>query len=504
MIYESTRDNSKRVYSADAILQGISDDGGLFVPSSIPHIGEDCLLEMIKLNYRERAKELLALFLTDYTEEEIARCVDMAYALQNFSSENIAPVVDLSDDISILELWHGPTCAFKDMALQLLPHLMSTAMDKKSVKEEIVILVATSGDTGKAALEGFKNVDGTHIVVFYPQDGVSLIQELQMTTQEGKNVHVLGIEGNFDDAQTGVKDIFTDIKFNKAMQKSGYKLSSANSINWGRLVPQVIYYVSAYLDMVEAKTLSLGEPFDVVVPTGNFGNILAAYYAKQMGIPIDMLICASNQNNILTDFISTGVYNSNRKFYKTISPSMDILISSNLERLLYEITDRDDTSLLKLMTQLKTQGSYELTAGQLSRLKESFWGGYADDGQTLETIKEIYDNFDYVLDPHTAVAMKVLYDYRAMTKKHQKTLVVSTASPYKFIEDVLIGISGKDLIADKDEFEMLELLSSISDTYIPHSLKELQKKKVLHMKNVSTEDMKRELIQIFDLGGVQQ
>lgn len=499
MKYESTRDSSKRVCSADIILQGISVDGGLFVPSSIPKLNFNCLSSMLNLDYRERAKKLLALFLTDYTDEELSNCVDRAYSSENFSSEAIAPVKSLSDDMHILELWHGPTCAFKDMALQLLPHLMSRAITKRGIEEDVVILVATSGDTGKAALEGFKDVDGTYIVVFYPKSGVSLIQELQMTTQEGENVHVLGIEGNFDDAQTGVKDIFSDLEFNDEMIESGYSLSSANSINWGRLVPQLIYYVSAYLDMVEGGTLEWDESFDVVVPTGNFGNILAAYYAKTMGIPIDKLICASNNNNILTDFIRTGIYDSNREFHKTISPSMDILISSNLERLLYEILDRDSAELNELMNQLKSKGRYELTGDQLSRLNENFWGGYADDTETLQVIKDVYDEFDYILDPHTAVAVKVLNDYRKLTGRNKKTLVASTASPYKFIEDVLIGIGGQSLVKDMNEFEMLQVLSSLSRTEIPKPLEGLETKQILHETSLQKQDMKDELEHIFSL-----
>lgn len=503
MVYESTRDNTKKLNSADIILQGISDDGGLFVPSAIPEIDSNFLLDMVNLDYRERAKRILALFLTDYTEEEISRCVDSAYDPQKFSSDSIAPVIQLTHDISILELWHGPTCAFKDMALQLLPHLMRTAMDKKGIEEDVVILVATSGDTGKAALEGFKDVEGTHIVVFYPLSGVSRIQELQMTTQEGSNVYVLGVAGNFDDAQTGVKRIFTHREFNADMKKAGYRLSSANSINWGRLVPQIIYYVSAYIDMIDAQALSNDETFDVVVPTGNFGNILAAYYAKQMGIPIDRLICASNRNNILTDFISSGIYDSNRKFYKTISPSMDILISSNLERLLYEILERNDGAVSYLMDELKTKGKYELTYEQHKKLKEQFWGGYADDRDTLNTIKSIYHQFNYVLDPHTAVGMKVLCDYREAVGGHKKALLVSTASPYKFIEDVLIGIGGEELVRNRDEFEMLEILASMSNTPIPESLRQLKNKEVVHTQAYAKENMEEAVAQIFNIGGVE-
>jgi len=464
----------------------------------------DFILSMMNLDYRERAKKLLAFFLTDYTEEEIGICVDRAYGSQKFSSDAIAPVISLTHDIGILELWHGPTCAFKDMALQLLPHLMRTAMDKKGIGEDVVILVATSGDTGKAALEGFKDVEGTHIVVFYPESGVSPIQELQMTTQEGSNVHVLGVMGNFDDAQTGVKRIFTHREFNMDMNKAGYRLSSANSINWGRLVPQIIYYVSAYIDMIEAKQLVMGESFDVVVPTGNFGNILAAYYAKQMGVPIDRLICASNRNNILTDFISTGIYDSNREFYKTISPSMDILISSNLERLLYEILERDDGELSHLMEELNESNRYKLTHQQHEKLREDFWGGYADDLETLNTIKSIYAQFNYVLDPHTAVGMKVLYDYRNAVDEYKKALVVSTASPYKFIEDVLMGIGGEELIRDRDEFEMLAKLASMSNTPIPNSLEQLKHKQILHTRTCSKEDMEETVAQIFNIGGVEE
>mgnify|MGYP001100416015 CR=1 FL=1 len=502
MIYESTRGISEQTHSADIILQGIADDGGLFVPKSLPKLDRHDLEDMLDMDYSQRAKKILALFLTDYAAEEIELCVARAYDSNKFSSRHVAPIYSLSDNIKLLELWHGPTCAFKDMALQILPHLMSMAIQKKAIKEDIVILVATSGDTGKAALEGFKDVKGTHILVFYPKEGVSLIQERQMNTQEGENVYVVGIEGNFDDAQAGVKAIFADADFNRIMKNSGYRLSSANSINWGRLVPQLIYYISSYLDMIEHGDLNWEESFDVVVPTGNFGNILAAYYTKKMGIPIDRLICASNRNNILTDFISTGTYDSNREFFKTASPSMDILISSNLERLLYELVDRNPAKLSKLMLDLKERGVFKLTKDQLKVLKKDFWSGYADDNETLNTIRAIYDEYNYVLDPHTAVAMKVLLDYRKQIDDNKKTLVISTASPYKFIEDVLKAIGDEDSLDSLDDFEMLYKLSSIAGTDIPDPLRDLKDKKILHTTDVSKKDMDNVLVNIFNLDGV--
>jgi threonine synthase len=374
----------------------------------------------------------------------------------------------------MLELWHGPTCAFKDMALQILPYFLTTSIKKLNVDKKVVILVATSGDTGKAALEGFKDVEGTQIMVFYPEDGVSPMQKRQMTTQEGANVGVCAIKGNFDDCQNGVKAIFTDNQVKEKLSNGGYMFSSANSINWGRLVPQIVYYVSSYATLVADKQIDLGEKVNIVVPTGNFGNILAGYYAKKMGVPIDKLICASNVNKVLTDFINTGVYDRNREFYATCSPSMDILISSNLERLLYLVTGEDDALIRDWFGQLATNGKYEVNDTVKAVLKDEFYGGYCDDADTKKTIKEIYDKYGYTCDTHTAVAVKVYQDYKAQTGDDNKTIIASTASPYKFSASVLEAIDGK--VADIDEYDMVNILNERSNMPIPQSLAELKGK----------------------------
>lgn len=378
MQYQSTRDKNINVESAVAIKTGLSFDGGLFVPISIPYISEDELKSMSSLTYNERAVKILSLFLTDFTFEEITECVDKAYNKEKFETVDIAPLYKLKDSTYFLELWHGPTCAFKDMALQILPHLLLKSVKKTGETKEVVILVATSGDTGKAALEGFKNVDGTRIIVFYPENGVSRIQKLQMATQDGNNVDVAAINGNFDDAQTGVKTIFSDKEYAKVLEQNDFMLSSANSINWGRLVPQIIYYFSAYCNLIKNNEIDLGEQINFVVPTGNFGNILAAYYAKKMGLPINKLICASNKNNVLTDFINTGVYDRNRNFHTTSSPSMDILISSNLERLLFHITNGDDLKVKNWMNELKEKGKYEIPESTKHVIKQIFWAGFCN------------------------------------------------------------------------------------------------------------------------------
>ena len=480
MFYLSTRNNKLKMDSMDVIKQGISTEGGLFVPEFIPNLTEYDLEEMMDMDYRQRAFKVLSLFLTDYSHDDLKRIVESAYGKGNFDCPEVAPVVRLDDDFYIQELWHGPTYAFKDMALQILPHLMTTAAHHTGDEKEIVILVATSGDTGKAALEGFKDVDGTRIIVFYPDGGVSPIQKLQMVTQQGKNVHVVAVEGNFDDTQTGVKYIFTDDGFIKNLEEQSKRFSSANSINWGRLVPQIVYYVSAYMDLIKSKGLEYGEEFNVVVPTGNFGNILAAYYAKNMGIPIGKLICASNKNNVLTEFINTGVYDRKRDFYKTISPSMDIVISSNLERLLFELCDRQDQQLKEWMMDLKEIGKYRLDRQSFEKLQSNLWGGYATEEQTLEAIRETYNRLKYVMDPHTAVGRWVYDEYRKETGDTRKTLLVSTASPFKFPGDVLRAILGEKSIKDKDEFQILEILSSISGKEIPSGLSCLKGKPVLH------------------------
>ena len=469
MRYISTRDNKTEVTAASAIAHGISVEGGLFVPESIPSLSRSDFDKLCKMNYVERAKFVLSLFLTDFTAEEIDYCCRGAY-LGNFDEDKPAPLYELSDKASVLELWHGPTCAFKDLALQILPYLLTTSAKKVADGKKIVILVATSGDTGKAALEGFKDVPDTEIIVFYPSDGVSPMQQRQMATQSGNNVYVSALRGNFDDCQTGVKTIFTDAKIKKTLADNNMEFSSANSINWGRLAPQIIYYISAYCDMLEKGT-DLDDGFNVVVPTGNFGNILAAYYAKIMGVPVNKLICASNQNNILTDFLRTGTYDRNRGFYTTVSPSMDILISSNLERMLSELTCRDDKKVSEWMNSLKTDGKYTVDADTFAKIKELFYGGFCSEEKTYETIKKTYSEKGYLIDTHTAVAVGVYNDYLKETGDDRPTVIASTASPYKFAASVLEAL-GEDKASD--EFETVRKLSSVTNTAIPAPLAALE------------------------------
>ena len=476
MQYNSTRNKDISISSAEAIKKGLSDDGGLFVPKSFPEISVSQIQKFAKTDYRQRAFEILSLFLTDFTKQELKSCIDKAYTKEKFGTDNIAPVYKLSDKAYVLELWHGPTCAFKDMALQILPHLLTTSMKKTNEDKEVVILVATSGDTGKAALEGFADVEGTRIVVFYPDNSVSEIQKLQMITQTGNNVCVSAVSGNFDDAQNGVKKIFTDNGYKNILSSNNFKLSSANSINWGRLVPQIVYYFSAYCDMLEAGEIELGEKVNIVVPTGNFGNILAAYYAHKMGLPVNKFICASNKNNILTDFIRTGVYDKNRDFHTTISPSMDILISSNLERLLYDLSGEDEDLVKSWMHELLENGRYEVNESVRDKISNLFYAGFADDDETLAEIKECFDEYGYVPDTHTAVALSVYKKYLSESNDASKTIIASTASPFKFNQSVLIALKGCAFVAGKDEFTLLSELNEISGMDIPKSLAELKDK----------------------------
>ena len=475
MFYKSTRDSSIRVESAAAIAKGISEEGGLFVPESIPSISMDELKSLAGMNYAQRAAFVFSKYLTDYTDAELRYCTESAYTTKAFDTENIAEIAHLFEGTYMLELWHGPTCAFKDMALQILPYFLTTAVKKLNMDKKVVILVATSGDTGKAALEGFKDVPGTEIMVFYPVEGVSDMQKRQMVTQEGENVTVCAVKGNFDDCQSGVKKIFTDHTVLDALEKGGMTFSSANSINWGRLVPQIVYYVSSYVSLAESGEIAYGDLLNVVVPTGNFGNILAAYYAKMMGVPLGKLICASNINKVLTDFIRTGVYNRNRQFYPTTSPSMDILISSNLERLLYLLTGEDDAQIREWFTALAEKGTYEVTDAVKAKLTEHFYGGFCDDAETKATIAELYQKYGYTCDTHTAVAVKVYEDYRKETGDTTKTLIASTASPFKFSASVLDAL-GKKPADGTDEYDMVELLHEVSSMEIPQSLAALKTK----------------------------
>lgn len=474
MRYNSTRDKDLSVQSAEAIAKGISAEGGLFVPEMLPMLTETEIQQLTEADYVGRAKIVLSKFLTDYSSKEIESCVQGAY-LGHFDNDQPAPLVPYRDDASIMELWHGPTCAFKDLALQILPHLLTKAVKKTGEGEEIVILVATSGDTGKAALEGFRDVKGTRIMVFYPVDGVSPMQKLQMTTQEGKNVFVEAIKGNFDDAQTNVKKIFTDKKLAGQLKKNGKAFSSANSINWGRLVPQIVYYVSAYCDLLkQGKDLTWG--FNVVVPTGNFGNILAAFYAKCMGVPIAKLICASNANNVLTDFLNTGTYSRNRNFYTTLSPSMDILISSNLERLLYHLSGNDSEKIKGYMQQLSESGEYTVDDALFSAIQDNFYAGYQDDEQTKAVIRRIFNEKHYLCDTHTAVAVGVYDQYVESTGDRKPAVIASTASPFKFSASVLSAVAPEDVAGS--EFDMVEKLSEVTGWPVPAPLAGLDGKPV--------------------------
>ena len=473
MNYVSTRNKEVKTTAAGAIAQGISAEGGLFVPDSFPSFDSADFEKLCDLDYIGRAKYVLKYFLNDFTEEELDYCVKGAYT-DSFDDNNPAPLARLGEKTNILELWHGPTCAFKDLALQLLPYLLTTSAKKVSAGKKTVILVATSGDTGKAALEGFRDVEGTEIIVFYPSEGVSPMQKLQMSSQKGNNVHVCAIKGNFDDAQTGVKKIFVDSDVAQALDGKNMKFSSANSINWGRLAPQIVYYVSAYCDM-KNNGEDLSDGFNVVVPTGNFGNILAAYYAKKIGVPINKLICASNANNVLTDFIRTGTYDRNRHFYTTVSPSMDILISSNLERMLFELTGNDDKAVAAMQSELSAVGKFTVSADIKQKIDGLFWGGCCDDEQTLETIGRLFNDYGYLCDTHTAVAMNVYKQYVDKTGDNRVTVVASTASPYKFTADVLRAVSDGQT---GGEFENVRRLSEITDTEIPAPIVALENAEV--------------------------
>ena len=478
MQYHSTRDKSISVSSAEAIKTGLSAEGGLFVPESFPSVSLDEIKNLASKSYNERAYFVLSKFLSDFTEEELKKCIDSAYTKEKFETESIAPVYKLNDTTYFLELWHGPTCAFKDMALQILPHFMTVAMKKTNEDKEIVILVATSGDTGKAALEGFKDVNGTRIIVFYPDNGVSEIQKLQMITQEGNNVSVAAVKGNFDDAQNGVKKIFTDNAYAELLARNQFKLSSANSINWGRLVPQIVYYVYAYVKLLANEEISEGEKINVVVPTGNFGNILAAFYAKNMGLPIGKLVCASNENKVLYDFFSTGVYDRNREFKLTSSPSMDILISSNLERLIYRIAGGSAEANRSLMSRLKENGRYEITDSMKAQL-DDFYGNYASEKETADTIKAIYEDTGYVIDTHTAVAAAVYKKYTDNSGDKTKTVIASTASPFKFTRSVMDAID-KAKYDSMTDFELVDELSKIANVAVPQAIEDIRTAPVIH------------------------
>ena len=485
LLYKSTRDTEKTVTASQAILKGLADDGGLFVPVSIPKLPVS-LGELKEMTYQEIAYTVMKEFLTDFTEEELKSCIAKAYD-SKFDTEEIAPLAKV-EDAYYLELFHGATIAFKDMALSILPHLLTTSAKKNQVKNEIVILTATSGDTGKAALAGFADVEGTKIIVFYPKNGVSRVQELQMVTQKGDNTSVVAIHGNFDNAQSGVKAMFENKELEKELNEAGYQFSSANSINIGRLVPQVVYYVYAYAKLLQNEEIAEDEEINVVVPTGNFGNILAAYYAKNMGIPIAKLICASNENKVLYDFFQTGTYDRNREFVLTTSPSMDILISSNLERLIYKISGEDARKDTDLMTELKTKGSYAIT-GEMKANLADFAAGYATEEQVAKTIHDIYEDTGYVMDTHTAVAATVYKAYREDSKDDRKTVIASTASPYKFAGSVMSAIDPK--YKGQDDFKLIEELQKVSGTELPNAIKEIMNAEIRHNTECDVDQMEQ-------------
>ena len=491
MNYISTRGGEEIFSAAMAIKQGIAPDGGLLVPESIPTVSPEEIAAMAGQSYVERAVAILALYLTGYSRAELAEYAAAAYGEDRFGPQP-TPLVQLNkynDKEFILELWHGPTAAFKDMALQILPHLMTAAIRKTGETAQICILTATSGDTGKAALEGFRDVEGTSVIVFYPAKGVSEAQRLQMITQEGANCHVIAVEGSFDDTQNGVKAIFSDQDLAERLKSAGILLSSANSINWGRLVPQIVYYFSAYADLLQRQKIEPGEKINIVVPTGNFGNILAAWYARSMGLPISKLICASNRNKVLSDFIRNGHYDRRRDFYKTNSPSMDILISSNLERLLFELTGRKSERIGEWMLELQATGHYQIDPATLRSLQEVFVGGFADENGTLKTIREVYDRCDNLIDTHTAVGFNVYGRYAARSGDNSKTVFVSTASPFKFSSAVSDAIYGIGYSRGRSEERLLEELAEECGMEIPMTLKDLAKRPVLHNQVIEKEDM---------------
>lgn len=481
--YVSTRDANEVVSASQAILKGLANGGGLFVPTTIPKL-DVSLEDLSKMTYQETAYEVMKLFLTDFTESELKTCIERAYD-SKFDTDEIAPLV-YADGAYYLELFHGSTIAFKDMALSILPHLMITSARKNNVKNDIVILTATSGDTGKAALAGFAGVEGTRIIVFYPKDGVSPIQKQQMVTQLGDNTLVVGIDGNFDQAQTGVKQMFADKEMAAELDAKGFQFSSANSINIGRLVPQIVYYVYSYAKLVENEKIQAGDKINVVVPTGNFGNILAAFYAKNMGLPIAKLICASNENKVLYDFFSTGVYDRNRDFVLTNSPSMDILISSNLERLIYRIAGEDSVKNAELMKQLNETGKYEITSDMKAQLDE-FYGNYTDEAETAKTIHDLYEKTGYVIDTHTAVAAGVYGKYKAETQDDTPTVIASTASPFKFARSVMSAIDSK--YESMEDFELVDELSKVSGVEVPKAVEEIRNAEVRHKTICAVDEM---------------
>lgn len=500
MQYLSTRGQMIKISAAEAIIQGLAPDGGLYVPEYFPSLNANDLLALKSNNYQQRAQKIMGLFLPEFSAGELENCICSAYNSSTYDHPAIAPLQLLRSGVHILELWHGPTSAFKDMALQMLPRLHSVSVKKTASTKETIILVATSGDTGKAALEGFKDVPGTRIIVFYPRDGVSEVQKQQMLTQEGSNVFVAGVMGNFDDAQTGVKQIFSDASMIERLAGAGQTMSSANSINWGRLLPQIVYYVSAYVDLMNEQQIQNGVSANFVVPTGNFGNILAAYYASRIGVPVNKLICASNANNVLTDFLNTGIYDRRRSFYQTMSPSMDILISSNLERLLYAMTGHDTDKVRGWMQELNQAGCYKVDNEILSKLKQLFAADFCDDAATLETINKVWIDHHYLLDTHTAVAVNVYQRYQQATGDNTETVIISTASPFKFTGSVARAVLPADQYGSiSNEFELLKKLASATGETVPLPLRDLDQKPVLHSTICEKSEMADTVIRMLGL-----
>ncbi|NBJ14002.1 MAG: threonine synthase [Dehalobacter sp. 4CP] len=493
MSFYSTRGGAC-VTASQAILWGLAKDGGLYVPSIFPLLPEDRIFRFCDLGYASVAERILRIFLEDYTKAEIAQAVQAAYSPENFDDPAVVPVIQLDNRVHVMELFHGPTLAFKDIALKLLPHLVRMAAQKNEETREISIMVATSGDTGKAALEGFRDVEGTSCTVFYPYEGVSDMQRLQMVTTEGNNTHVIGVKGNFDDAQTGVKRLFASEEFRERMNAMGKLPSSANSINFGRLAPQVVYYFSCYAQMVCHGKLRMGQPLNFVVPTGNFGDILAGYYAKRMGLPVGKLICASNRNNVLSDFFRDGVYYTHRTFFKTMSPSMDILISSNLERLLYESADRDPRVVAAWMASLKESGSFSIGAQRLLKLQQTFFAGFADDTMTAAEIKRVFEQSGYLMDPHTAVASHVQREYHLKTGDFSQTVVLATASPYKFARDVLTALKGREAAEGLNSFECAQKLAEVTGVPVPKQIEALKSMPVRHQTVCEIGDMQEAML----------
>ncbi len=490
MKYTCTRNSKIEISASEAIVKGISDDGGLFVPSSFPILSLADIENLIPLDYPERAAKILSMYMDEFSFEELLGYAKRAY--NRFDDDAVCPLVKVEDGLYMLELWHGPTCAFKDIALTILPYLLTASKKKLGINEQTLVLTATSGDTGKAALEGFKDVDGTHVVVFYPVSGVSEMQRLQMVTQEGGNVHVFGIKGNFDDAQAAVKRLFNDKETIDALKAKGIAMSSANSINWGRLAPQIAYYISAYCDLVDSGEIELGDKINFAVPTGNFGDVLAGYYAYRMGLPVEKFIVASNANNALTDFFNDGVYDINRVFYKTMSPSMDILVSSNLERLIYEIYDRDDEKVRELYDSLKKTGRFEIDFDEVNL--DNFVAGWADEEDTKNAISTFFDLDDYIMDTHTAVAASVYNDYSCETDDETPTVVLSTANPYKFPIDVLGAIGSRE----KDSYKAVVKLYNLTALECPDCILELEVAKEIHTKVIDRTEVKKTVLEVAD------